>query len=333
MEFSQIFNFVEIGGNNYMLEIDQETTRAAFGKTVLMLARKNDKIFAISNDALPNMGLGPMLKEFPNRTLNLGIAEQNTMGVAAGLAATGMTVVVGEYAVFSTMRSVEQFRTFIAYPNLNVKVSGGMGGLSAAGEGVTHMGLEDVGIMRLFPNTIVTVPADAVSTRLITEAILKVYGPAYIRLGKGLYYKVFDESYRFVIGKANLLVEGYDATIITNGPMVYRSLEAYRKLKNEGIQVRVLEMPCVKPIDEEAILSAAQETGAIITAEDHTIIGGLGGAVAEILSEQCPTIMKRLGIRDVFPESGDHDDLMDKYGLAISDVVTAVKEVIAKKSK
>jgi transketolase len=195
------------------------------------------------------------------------------------------------------------------------------------------MGLEDIGIMRLFPNTIVTVPADAISTRVITEAIMKVYGPAYIRLGKTVYYKVFDKSYRFEIGKANLLVEGYDATIITNGSMVCRSLEACKKLKNEGIQIRVLEMPCVKPIDEVAIISAARDTGAIVTAEDHTIIGGLGGAVAEILSEQYPTIMKRLGIRDVFPESGNHNDLLDKYGLAVYDVMKAVKEVIKKKSK
>lgn len=317
-------------------EMEKTTTRAVFGSVMLELARKDDRIMAVTGDGVNSMGLTEMFKEMPDRVLNTGIAEQNAMNIAAGMAATGLKPVIGGFAPFMTMRAGEQLRTFICYPNLNVKVAGAMAGLSASAEGVTHQGLEDIGILRTFPNMVITVPADAAAADVICRKVIGEHvGPAYIRLYKGAVYGVFDRNtYQFEIGRANWLrSEGTDATIICNGPVVCRALEAADALAEQNVHVRVLEMPCVKPLDGEAVRRAALETGAVVTVEDHQINCGLGGAVAEYLGENCPTIMKRLGIRDVFTESGDHYALLDKYGMKTSDIADAVKEVMAKKGK
>ena len=316
-----------------MFVMEKDTTRKALGSVVYDMAKADDKIIAVSGDGVGSMGLVEMQAAMPDRVINTGIAEQNAMNICAGLASVGLKPIIAGFAPFMTMRAIEQFRTFICYPHLNVTIAGGMGGLSASTEGVTHQGLEDLGILRTIPGVVITAPADAASTRVILKKLLEHDGPAYIRTSKGPVYSVFDaETYQFEIGKANLLKDGTDVTIICNGPVVYRSLEAADALEAEGISVRVLEMPCIKPLDEEAVLKAARETGAIVTVEDHQIIGALGSAVAECLSENCPTYLKRLGIRDTFTESGDHYDLLDKYGMKSTDIAAAAKEVMAKKN-
>ena len=314
-----------------MFNLEKTTTRKAFGATVLELARENPHIVVISGDCVDTMGLMPMEVEMPDRVINVGIAEQNAMASAAGLATTGYLPIVAGFGVFMSMRAVEQLRTFIAYPNLNVKIAGGQAGLSAAYEGVTHQATEDYGILRHFPNMVIAVPADAAAARVITRKIINHPGPAYIRLHKDPVYGVFDDQYQFEIGKANLLKDGSDATIICNGSMVYRSLEAWETLNKSGLSIRVLEMPCIKPIDDASIALAARETGGIITVEDHTIIGGLGGAVAEIVAEQCPVWMKRIGLADVFAESGNYYELLDKYGMSVDAIISATKEIVGKK--
>ncbi len=307
-------------------------TRDAFGETVLEMAREHDNVVFVGGDSIDSMRLVAMEKEFPDRTYNMGIAEQNTMGVASGLATTGMKVIVGGFAPFVTMRALEQFRTFIAYPNLDVLVAGGMGGLSAATEGVTHQGLEDYGIMRMIPNTVVAVPCDAVSTRAIVRALIEHKGPGYIRLGKNPFKKIYQEGeFKFEIGKANLMRDGSDVTIIACGAAVANAYMAAEALEKEGIHARLLDMASIKPIDKEAIISAARQTGLIVTVEDHQMNGGLGTAVAEVLVENSPVPMKRVGIRDTFTESGEHYALLDKYGIGVQDVIAAVKELLPKK--
>jgi transketolase len=310
-----------------MFVMDEISTRDAFGQALLELAAGNPNVIGIGGDTTKSMSMGFMEKKYPDRVINIGIAEQNMMAVAAGMAATGMQVFVASYAPFTCMRACEQVRTFIAYTNLNVKIIGGMGGLSGAVDGTTHQGLEDIGIMRAIPNMKIVVPADAAAAAVITKAIAKEDGPVYLRLGKGsTVRKVFDENYQFQMGKANILSdEGNDAAVICNGVMVARVLDAQKVLAEQGYKLKVIEMPCVKPLDTEAVICAAQTTGAVITVEDHNIIGGLGSAVAETLSENYPVKLKRMGIADVFTESGLHDDLLNKYGLAVADIVKTVE--------
>lgn len=312
-------------------EMEKKTTRDAFGAAVYELAKEDSAIIGMGADTTGNVGFNPMSAEFPDRVINVGIAEQNMMGVAAGLATMGYRVFAGSFAPFVAMRSLEQFRTFICYPHLNVKVAGGMGGLSASNEGVTHQCLEDFTIMRSIPGNVVVYPADTASCRVIVKELNKHDGPAYIRLGKLPFRKVFGDDYHFELGKANLLEEGSDVTIICIGTTVCRALQARDQLQEQGISARVLEMPCVKPLDEAAVLKAARETGAIVTVEEATILGALGGAVAEVLGENEPTIMKRVGINDCFGESGDFEELLDKYGISVENIVDAAKSVISAK--
>jgi transketolase len=313
-----------------MFVMDQISAREAFGRTVLRIAEANQNVVAMGADTTKNMCLGLMEERYPDRVFNIGIAEQNMMSIAAGMAATGMQVFVASYAPFMSMRACEQVRTFIAYPNLNVKVVGGMGGLSGGYDGTTHQGLEDIGIMRTIPNMKILVPADAAATAVITAALAKDEGPVYLRLGKSNpVRKVFGEDYQFKMGKANILSdEGDDAALICNGVMVARVLDAQEILAEKGFKLKVIEMPCVKPLDIETVIQAAETTKLVITVEDHQIIGGLGSAVAETLSENCPVRLKRMGIADVFTESGSHDDLLDKYGLAVADIVKTVEAMV-----
>ncbi len=312
-------------------EFEKKTTRDAFGEAVFELAKEDPTVIGIGADTTSNLGMKPMAQAMPDRVYNVGIAEQNMMGMAAGMAATGYRVFGGSFAPFIAMRSLEQFRTFIAYPHLNVVMAGGMGGLSAANEGVTHQCPEDVAIMRSIPGNVVVCPADTAATKAMVHALGKHEGPAYIRLGKTAFHKVFDETYPFEIGKANVLEQGDDVTLIGCGASLYRVLQAADVLREEGIQATVLDCSCIKPLDEAAVILAAKKTGCVVTVEDSTIMGALGGAVAEVLAEQCPTPMKRIGIQDCFTESGDMDALMDKYGLSVNDIVAGAKAVMTRK--
>ena len=315
-----------------MTMMDSISTREAFGNAILRIAEQNENLLAFAADTGKSMGLGPMAAKFPDRVIDVGIAEQNMMTAAAGAATVGNLVFAASYSVFTSMRTCEQVRTFIAYPNLNVKVVGGMGGLSGSYEGVTHQSTEDIAMMRCIPNMTVVVPADAASTEVIVAEVAQHYGPAYIRLGRYAVPKIFGQDYKFQMGKANIIKEtGKDATIICNGVMVGRTIEAEKILAARGYNVKLIEMPCVKPIDVQSILEAARQTGAIITAEEHNVIGGLGSAVAEVITQNGHVPMQFVGIQDIFAESGHHEDLLDKYGLSVRDIVDKVVKVIGMK--
>lgn len=315
-------------------EVVKANTREAFGKALLKLAREHAEVCAITADTAKSMHTTLMGAEFPDRVFDSGIAEQNMMMVASGLASTGKVVFAATYAVFTSMRALEQIRTFACYPKLDVKVVSGLAGLSGAQEGVTHQSVEDLAIMRSLPNMTVLVPADAIAVARAVEAAYAQHGPVYIRLARQPSPVIFDESYRLEIGKANLLAEhGRDLTIITCGLVVGRVLQAAAELAAAGTRVRVLEMPSLKPIDGAAVEQAARETGAILTVEEGNILGGLGGAVAEVIGETYPVPVHRIGIPDVFAESGEHEELLDRYGLSIADIKQGVADLLQKKAR
>jgi len=311
---------------------DKDSTRVAFGNALLRVAEQDETVMYVAADTLKSVGGAPMHKKFPARAINIGIAEQNMALMGAGMAASGAKVFIATYAAFASMRICEQIRTFICYPNLDVKIIAGLGGLSGGQEGVTHQGTEDVGVLRSIPNLVIVEPADAASTEVITEAIAKYKGPVYMRIGRNASPKVFDSDYKFEIGKANVLVDkGDDAAIFTTGAAVFRALEAEKLLSAEGYNVKVIEMPTIKPLDEEAVLNAAKATGLVFTTEDHNVIGGLGSAVSELLSAKLPTKVERIGLNDEFAESGEHEELLDKYNLLPRDIADKVIEGIKNK--
>lgn len=303
-------------------------TRNAFGEAVLELALEGKDIVAVCADTEKSMGLNFLKEKYPNRVINVGIAEQNMMMVAAGLASVGKIVFAAGYAMLNSMRALEQVRTFIAYPLLNVKIISGLSGLTGGMEGVTHQSIEDIAIMRSIPNMVVLAPADYYSTKVITKRVTEYNGPVYIRIGREDTPDIFDKNYQFDIGKANELEDGKDACVIATGLIVDRAIKAVNILKERGYDIRLLEMSSIKPIDENAIINAAKETGKIITVEDHNIIGGLGSAVAEILIENFPVKMKRIGINDTFAESAKYSELLDKYNLSIDNIVKQVEKMI-----
>jgi len=310
------------------------STRDAFGDVLLKLGEERKDIVVVDADISDSTRTYKFHKRFPNRSFNLGVAEQNMMGVAAGLATTGKVVFASTYAVFASMRACEQVRTFIAYPHLNAKICASHGGLHVGQDGGTHQGIEDIAIMRAIPNMVVIQPTDAVSTEKAVRVAAEYVGPVYIRLIRNEVPILFDESYKFVLGKANLLEDsGSDVAILATGVMVSRSLEAQKTLLDKGIRAKIIEVHTIKPIDEEMIVKVAKECGAIVTAEDHNIIGGLGSAVAEVLVENAPIPMERIGIRDMFGESGDPNTLLDAYGMGIKDIVEACERVVQRKRR
>ena len=314
-----------------LMEMVKKTTRNAFGRAVWELAQEDESVVAVAADTATNLGLSEMMKEFPERVINVGIAEQNMMDICAGLAVSGFRSYACSYAPFLTMRALEQFRTFIAYPNLNVQLGGGMGGISAGAEGVTHQAAEDAALMRCIANSVVICPSDFYSCYVIVKAMGKYNGPVYYRLDKIAYKLVFDENYHFELGKANMIQDGSDITLISNGIVFANTMEACGLLEKEGIHVRLLEMPCIKPIDEEAIVAAAKDTGAIMTVEEGILQGGLGSAVSEVVCRTHPVIMKSLGLDNTFAESGEVGPLLDKYGLDARSITDAAKELIERK--
>lgn len=309
---------------------DKISTRDAFGIALAEKAREYPDLYAIGADTTKSMGLVPMMSQFPDRVINNGIAEQNMALIGAGIAVAGGRAVVATYAPFASMRIAEQVRTFICYPNLDVKVISGLAGLSGNIEGVTHQGLEDVGVVRSMPNMTVVVPADAASCTAISRVVLDYKGPAYLRIGRGPVETVFDSGYRFTLGKANLLdASGTDVAVICNGCAVARVLRAKAIWEAAGVRARIIEMPTVKPIDADAVLSAAADCRAVVTVEEHNVIGGLGSAVCEVVcTSDTPRRVVRVGIDDIYTESAPHDQLLDKYNLSpehIAKVVTLLK--------
>lgn len=308
------------------------STRQAFGEAIVKLGERNDKLVVLDGDISRSTYTVEFGQRFPFRHINVGIAEQNQMGMAAGLALAGLVPVVASYAVFVSMRAVEQLRTSICYPKLNVKIAASHGGLTPGNDGATHQGIEDMGLMRTIPNMTVIMPADRYSLEKLLPQACEWDGPVYIRLTRDAVPLIYDETDCFEIGRAKLLRSGGDVTIIAVGDMLQWALDAADILEEEGISSRVVDMHTIKPLDEEAVLAAAEETGAVVTVEDHNIYNGLGSAVAEVLVENRPTPMKRIGIRDRFGESGPYEALLKKHRMSTADICQAVRDVVARKS-
>lgn len=309
----------------------KQATREAYGKALVALGAENSDIVVLDADLSKSTKTADFAKHYPERFFNMGIAEANMMGTAAGLAAAGKIPFASTFAVFATGRAFEQIRNSIAYPKLNVKIAATHSGVTVGEDGGSHQAVEDVAIMRALPNMTVLVPADGEETRQAIYAAAQHKGPVYIRMGRLDVPLLFDENYTFEIGKANVLREGTDAVIFANGVMVAAALEAAEELAGQGINAAVVNVASIKPLDEETILRIAKATGAVVTAEEHTIIGGLGSAVAEVLAENAPTPMVRVGIKDSFGESGRPYELLEKYGLTSKDVREAVAQVLKKK--
>ena len=308
-------------------------TRDAYGKTLVQLGAENKDIVVLDADLSKSTKTSDFAKAFPERFFDMGVAEQNMIGTAAGLAAAGKVPFASSFAMFATGRAFEQIRNSIAYPGLNVKIAATHAGISVGEDGASHQSIEDIAIMRALPNMTVIVPADGTETEHAIRAAVDFKGPVYIRLGRLALPVLFDETYKFEIGKAVTVREGTDATVIACGLMVGPAIEAADQLSQENIKVRVINMSTVKPVDREAIVKAAEETKAIVTAEEHNVIGGLGGAVAEVLAQTVPVVVEMVGVKDTFGESGPPAELLEKYGLTAKDVVIAVKKVIARKTR
>ncbi len=308
-----------------------KATRDAYGEILKELGAENKDIVVLDADLSSSTKTKVFAEAFPDRFFNTGIAEANMIGVAAGLASCGKIPFASTFAVFGAGRAYEQIRNSVCYPRLNVKVAVTHSGLTVGEDGATHQMLEDITLMRALPNMTVTVPADANETKAIVRWAVGYKGPVYIRMGRAKCDDIIPEDYKFVPGKSMELCQGSDVTIIACGIMTSKAVSAAKKLEKQGIRARVINMSSIKPIDEEAIVKAAKETGAILTCEEHTVNGGLGGAVAEVLAKNCPAIMSMIGTNDTFGESGTADSLLEKYGLTADHIVEEAKKLLKRK--
>ncbi len=306
-------------------------TRDAYGEALAELGAENDQIVALDADLSGSTKTGVFAKKFPTRFFNMGIAEANMVGTAAGLASVGKIPFLSTFAIFAAGRAWEQIRQSVAYPKANVKIVATHGGVTVGEDGGSHQSVEDVAIMRAIPNMTVIVPADGEETKGAIRAAAAYKGPVYVRLGRNKVANVFPAGHVFEIGKGCELAPGTDLTFVTTGLMTAQALIAAEKLKAEGISARVVHIGTIKPLDKELLLQAARETGAIVTAEEHSVIGGLGGAVAELLGEECPTLMKRVGIHDRFGTSGKSEELLKYFGLNAETLVEEGREIVSRK--
>lgn len=310
-----------------------DSTRIGFRDALLKLAAEREDVVFVSTDSLKVVKGEPFLERFPDRVVELGISEQNGVGVCSGLAASGLLPYICTYAGFLTMRACEQMRTFVSYPNLKVRFVGANGGLHGGNrEGVSHQFIEDVGILRGMPNFTILCPADGGQVYEAMLASVDVEGPVYIRIGSGREDKVFPDGTPFPLGKIRILSdEGDDVALLAHGFVLGRVIEAAKRLKAEGIKAKVVEVATIKPLDREGLVAVLQATGCAVTVEDHTIINGLGSAVAEVIAENVPAHLIRLGLQDVYGESGFPEELLDAYGMRIEDIVSAAKKAVAHK--
>ncbi len=306
---------------------DKIATRQAYGEALVELGAKDQNVVVLDADLSKSTYTTKFEGAYPERFFNMGIAEQNLMGAAAGFATAGKTVFASTFAMFAAGRAFEIVRNSICYPNLNVKVCATHAGVTVGEDGGSHQAIEDLALMRAVPNMTVISTADAVSTKKAIFDVAKMDGPAYVRLGRLAVPVIYDEDIAFEIGKGIEVIDGTDATVIANGIMVSAAMDAAKLLEEKGIKIRVIDMHTIKPIDEEIIVKAAKETGKIVTAEEHSVIGGLGSAVAECLGENYPTKMKRIGLYDVFGESGKPNELLEKFGLTAEAIAKAVEEL------
>ncbi len=305
-----------------------EALTDAYASELLALAEEDARVVALDADVAKRMGTQKgFAGRFPQRSINVGIAEQNMIGIAAGLAASGKIPYAGTFAVFLSGRAWDQIRQSVAYPRLNVKLIGAHGGMSVGEDGATHQAYEDLSLMRTLPNLTVLVPCDAEETRQAVRVAWRIDGPVYIRLFRPPAARLVPDGYRMEVGRAAVLRPGTDVTLIACGVMVALALQASDKLAQDGISAGVLNMSSLKPLDREAVLRTAQQTRGIVTVEDHTVIGGLGSAVAEVLAEAGLGPLTRIGIPDCFGESGDHESLFQKYGLSARDIAVATRKM------
>lgn len=305
-------------------------TRESYGRTLAELGKEHEDFLVLDADLAGSTKTAVFRKAFPERHINCGIAEQNMIGVAAGIAATGRVAFASSFAMFAAGRAYEQIRNSVGYPQLNVKIAATHGGISVGEDGATHQCNEDFALMRTIPGMVVMVPSDDVEAEAMVRAAYAHKGPVYMRFSR-LATPVFNnpETYKFEIGKAITMREGKDVAIIAAGLPVASAMEAAEKLVAEGIEARVIDMHTIKPLDEAAVLRAAKEIGKIVTVEEHSVIGGLGSAVAEVLAEQCPAKLKRVGVYDRYTESGPAEALIHHYGLDGEGVYSAVKAFLA----
>lgn len=308
-----------------------KATREAYGNALAAVGAKNKNIVVLDADLSKSTKTNVFKEQFPDRFFNAGIAEQNLISVGAGLATAGKIPFVSSFAMFATGRAFEQIRNAVCYPKLNVKVCATHAGITVGEDGATHQSLEDIACMRVLPNMTVVVPADEAETTSVIEWAANYQGPVYVRLGRAGVDDTTPAGYQFVPGKSQTLVEGADLTIIACGALVGPAVERAKELAQAGISARVINMASIKPIDKDAIVKAAQETGAILTAEEHNVLGGLGSAVAEVVVQEVPVPMAFVGVQDSFGESGTPKELMAKYGLTAKDIVAAAKKLVARK--
>lgn len=308
-----------------------EEMREAFGKELVELGKQYDNLFILDADLNTSTRTVLFMNEFPKRFIQVGIAEQNMIGIAAGLSIEGKIPVVCSFADFLTKRSCDQVSISVAYPNLNVKLAGAYPGMFTGKAGATHQSIQDLANMRAMPNMRVVAPCDNYELSQVMKSMLDYNGPVYFRVTKQSVGRIIPEGVKFEWGKGIVLQEGSDITLVGTGLASQWAYEAAGQLANEGIHARMIHMPCLKPFDRELIVAAAKETGAVVTVENHSIIGGLGSAVSEVLSEEYPTYVQRLGIKDKFVESGEDDELRQKYGLTVEDIVIAARKSLSLK--
>lgn len=301
-------------------------TREAYGKTLAQLSQ-NEKIVALDADLSKATKSGDFKKVCPERFFNMGISEQDMMGTAAGLAACGKIPFASTFAIFAAGRAFEQIRNSIAYPKLNVKIAATHAGVTVGEDGGSHQAIEDIALMRSIPNMVILNPADAIETEAAILAAAKYEGPVYIRLGRAATPAIHTEGYQFNLGKGEVLRQGKDVVIFATGIMVAKALAAAQTLQKEGVEAMVVNLHTIKPIDRELIVEAAKTTGKVVTAEEHSVIGGLGSAVCEVLAQEYPVKVAMVGVKDQFGCSGKPDELLKKYGLTETDIIRAVKSL------
>jgi transketolase len=320
-----------LGSKDLFAKAKGEPTRFSYADALLALGAQNPDIVSLDADVSKSMKTTMFAAKYPERSFNFGIAEQNMMAAAAGMATTGLVPFANTYAVFASMRALDQVRNSIHYPRLNVKIAASHSGITPGPDGVTHQAQEDLSIMRALAGSTVIAPADPTSTRMAVHAAAAYDGPVYLSFTRDPVPVLYDEGFPFKIGKAVVVREGSDVAIVANRDLVVQALIAAEFLAKKGIQARVIDCHTLKPLDERTILAAARDTGAVVTAENNIIFGGLGSAVAELLVEKLPTPMKRIGVQDTFAESGPYLEVIDKYGLTARHIVKAVNDVLRRK--
>ena len=308
-----------------MDESKKIATRQSYGEALVELGNKNGNIVVLDADLSTSTKTSIFAKKFPDRFIDVGIAEQNLMGISAGLAAYGKIPYVSTFAVFAAGRAYDQVRTSICYANQNVKICATHAGITAGEDGATHQMLEDISLMRTLPNMKVFSPSDDLQTKWLIEEISKIQGPVYVRLARMATPVIYEENQKFEIGKMVQLGEGTDASIFATGVMVSEALKAQEKLSQEGIDVRVIDVHTIKPIDREMVVKCAKETNQLITIEDHSIIGGLGSSICEVLSEECPKKVIRMGIKDRFGKSGKDEQLLKYFKMDSEAIIEKIK--------